>query len=86
MILHPILFSLQPILSLFSSNYGEVWLAVILRPIVFSLILMSMLWLLFQAVFRNWQKSGILVSLVLTEFYSYGPDLQLVGSTPPGWN
>jgi hypothetical protein len=33
---------------------------------------MSVLWLLFQVVFHNWQKSGILVSLVLTEFYSYG--------------
>ena len=72
MVIHPILFALQPILSLFSANYGEVWLSVILRPILFLLALVGILWLLLQAAFRNWHKSGILTSVIFFEVFSYG--------------
>jgi len=71
-IFHPILFSIFPVLFLFtlnidSLNYEEVILPIILVPIVSIGI-----WRLLSLVLKNKYKAGMIVSIGIVLFFSYG--------------
>ncbi len=69
---HVVLFGIYPVLALLSSNIHEVDLSVSFRAILVSgaaaLILFSLCWL----VFRNSGKAGMITSVILILFFSYG--------------
>lgn len=70
--IHVILFGIYPVLALLSSNIHEVDLRVSLRAILVSgaasLLLFSLCWL----VLRNAGKAGLITSVILVLFFSYG--------------
>jgi len=72
LIFHPFLFAIFPILSLYSYNIGEVVFRQTLVPLAIALGLMLFLLLLFKLVSRDNQKTGILTSIFLVLFFSYG--------------
>jgi hypothetical protein len=76
-ILHPFLFAIAPILQLFAHNVSELDLFDT-KPIFFALTFSALLFFLFILVFRNKQKAGILTSICLVIFFSYGHFTELL--------
>jgi hypothetical protein len=72
LILHPFLFALYPVLALFAINIQELDPADIYRALGVVLILAFLAFGFLRLVFRDWQKSGVLTSLLLLLVFSYG--------------
>jgi len=72
-VLHPFLFGLFPILFLYSQNIEQLPFSEILLPsgiiIAFVAIAFPLLWLVFK---KSINKAGIVISLFLISFFSYG--------------
>ncbi len=87
-VLHPIFFALFPVLFLFSHNREESLTPdQVLTPLVFSLLGVLLLWGLVNLVWKNWRKTGLVVSLVVLLFFSYGHlHTALTGVTAAGLN
>jgi hypothetical protein len=71
-VLHPILLSILPTVSLLSFNINDVGLGSAVRPLVLSLVGCGIVWLIAQKVVGNWHHSGLVTSLFLILFFSYG--------------
>lgn len=71
-IFHTFLLSVYPILGLYALNIGEAYLSEIYRPLIISVLLTLILLLLLNAALKDWLKSGLIASLSLLVFYSYG--------------
>jgi len=79
LIIHIFLFAIFPVAFFTVSNIAELWaigqgfvlskLAAIALVVLFFALL---LWVLLRYVFNDWHKSGVLVSLFLLMFFSYG--------------
>ncbi len=71
-VLHPFLMAVYPILALLAHNMSEMvpWSA--FRSLVVSLLLAIILFITLSFLLRNPYKAGILVTLFLFLFYSYG--------------
>jgi len=80
-VIHPFLFAIFPILVFYAYNMGELSFSVTLLPLAFAsgfaLLLLALSWL----ILRNVRKAGIVVSIFLILFFSYGYALDLV----KGW-
>ena len=70
--LHPLLFAIFQIISLYAYNQAEVSVMAIWRPILISLVLCVMLWLASNVWLNNWRKSAIITTWILLWFFSYG--------------
>lgn len=70
--LHPFLFALYPIFELRNSNITYVDSASLVRPIVLSILLTALIWAVLRLLVRDWQKSGIITTLVVISFFTYG--------------
>lgn len=70
--IHPFLFAIFPIAALRNHNIVYVELAAIGRPLILSLAITAILWLLVETVIRNWERAGLITSLTIILFYSYG--------------
>lgn len=70
--LHPILYSILPVLVLYSHNIRESWPSLMMRPIFFCLLLLFVSWIFFFVIFRDKHKSSIISSVWLILFFSYG--------------
>ena len=70
-IIHPFLFSIYPILFLYSQNISLVRISETIVPIIASIVLSCLLFFIFKIIFKSYQKSGILLSFLLLGFYSY---------------
>lgn len=70
--LHPFLFALYPILELRNHNITYVDADALFRPVVLSVLLTGLLWIVFRLLFGDWQKSGIITTLVVIAFFTYG--------------
>jgi hypothetical protein len=69
---YPIVFSAYPILALLASNVGQVKAGAGLRPLLISVGVTSVLFVLLYLIFRNWHRAGFLLTLLLALFFSYG--------------
>jgi len=71
-LIHPFLFGMFPILSLFLHNISEAPLSIILVPtaivIGFSILLLALSLL----IFKDWIKAALVVTFFLLLFFSYG--------------
>lgn len=80
-VIHPFLFAVFPILAFYAYNMAELSFSVTLLPLAFAsgfaLLLLALSWL----ILRNVRKAGIVVSIFLILFFSYGYALDLV----KGW-
>jgi len=72
LIIHPLLFSVFPILFLFSHNIEQLPINEMLIPIAVTACFALASWALLSAIFKNTRKAGLLVSLFLVLFFSYG--------------
>jgi len=72
-IIHPFLFVVFPILYLFNHNIAQsVLFYDILLPSIAGLCFVFILILLLWLIFKDWKKAGIIVSIFLVLFFSYG--------------
>jgi len=72
LILHPFLFALAPVLFLYNQNSAEIAAGQVLRPALVLLLAASAALALLGRVLRDWQRAGLLVTLGLALFFSYG--------------
>jgi hypothetical protein len=71
-IVHPLLFSIYPILFYYNYNKDQVPFRDSIIPLLISLSVSALLFLIARAVFRNSTTAGLIVSLALLLFFSYG--------------
>lgn len=84
-VFHPFLFALFPTLFLFSHNIGELLLNVIFMPTAIIVGSAMLLWFLLSLMLRDKEKAGLLVSLFLLLFFSYGHIYQAIKKTSFGF-
>jgi len=70
--LHPFLITGYMVIELFSENITEVPVTVIWRPLVVLLIFTTLFYFLLYWFTKNWQVAGLVLSLFLVLFFSYG--------------
>jgi len=70
--LHPFFFALYPILELRNYNITYVDSASLVRPMLLSILVTAALWVILRLFTREWQRSGIITTLIVISFFSYG--------------
>lgn len=76
---HPFLFGLFPVFSLYFSNYDQVTPEDLLRPAAVTVLLTIAVLGLTRLVLRSWQPAGLITSLFLLMFFSYGYFVRMMG-------
>jgi hypothetical protein len=71
-VLFPFLFGLYPVLALIAHNASEMNFSAGYRAILFSLLFTLFLFAISLAIIRDPVKSGLLVTVLILLFYSYG--------------
>jgi len=71
-IIHPFLFAAYPIVFLYAHNVQEVASASIYAPMIFALIFAAVLKALFAFALKDKLRSGIITSLFILIFFTYG--------------
>ena len=79
--LHPFLFAVYPITELRNFNIAYVDSASLVRPILVSLLSTALIWGLLRLLTREWTKSGIVTTLIVIVFFSYGHIFLQIQST-----
>jgi len=78
-VIHPFLFGLFPVLFLYSHNIGQLKFSETLLPsaitLVFTTVILTVLWLSLR---RNIKKAGVITSIILILFFSYGHVYELI--------
>lgn len=72
MVIHPFLFAIFPVLFLYSRNIGEVFVKWTLVPAGITLVSTVLLWLVLVFLCKEKNRAGLLLSLFLAYFFSYG--------------
>jgi len=70
--IHQFLFALYPILAIYSHNINEATFTQTLTPTIYTLTLTAIVFLVNSIIFKNFQKAGIITTLFLLLFFSYG--------------
>jgi len=70
--LYPFFFAIYPILELRNYNVAYVDPASLYRPILLSVVFTGLIWLLLRLVMKDWQRAGIIATLAILLFFSYG--------------
>ena len=84
LILHPFLLSIFPIIFLLSNNIQLLSLQDVVFPIFLILGFVFILWIFLGKLIKNKIKSGLIISLGLVLFFSYGHVYNLVVGIPIG--
>jgi len=71
-ILHPILFSIYPVIFSYSNNIGQVRFENVVEPLLFTVLFVSVGWGILRLILKDWSRSGGIASLLIILFYSYG--------------
>ena len=71
--IYPLLFGIYPILFLYQHNIAELTSDVMYVPILVTIILVSILLLALNLIYRSWDKSAVLVALLIVVFFNYYP-------------
>jgi hypothetical protein len=69
---HPFFFALYPILELRNYNIAYVDSAALIRPFLLALLFTILVRVVLRIVTGEWEKSGILTTLIVIAFFSYG--------------
>ena len=70
--IHPFLFAIFPIILLYSQNIHLLPIEEIIIPILLVVGLSTISWIILNYFLRNMLKAGLIVSLFLVVFFSYG--------------
>ncbi|MGB8251847.1 MAG: hypothetical protein WCF08_01415 [Anaerolineaceae bacterium] len=79
---HPALFTLYPVLALYTVNIHEVAIAVMWRPLLISLAGSILLLAILRLILRDWLKASLITSFIIFLFYSYGRLYEGLKTTP----
>jgi hypothetical protein len=71
-IFFPFLFAIYPVLALLAQNISQISPITLIRPLIFSLLFTSIVWLLSALLFRNWQKAALFTFVIQVLFFSFG--------------
>jgi len=77
-VFHPFLFALFPFIFLFSHNLGHVYFYQIIFPASITIILSIFIFLLLIIIIDDARKAGIILSVCLILFFSYGHVYDLI--------
>jgi len=77
-IFYHFLFAFFPVLFLYSHNIEEVSFDVVFVPLVLSLGLTCIVWIIFKLLLKNKQKAALLTFLFMFMFFSFGHFLNLL--------
>lgn len=69
---HPLLLTLYAPLGLGAHNIGQIPMSLLGRPLILSGLLAILVLLICRAFLRNWQMTGVVATLILILFLSYG--------------
>jgi len=72
LVIHPFLFAVFPILFLFSNNVNSVSPNEIIFPLLLVSLITALIWISLSFVLKSRIKSGLITSLGLIVFFSYG--------------
>ncbi len=70
--IHPLLVAIFPILALRNHNIIYVDLGSISRSLLLALLLAGIIWAVLTVVLKNSDKAGLITSMVMILFFSYG--------------
>ncbi len=70
--LHPVLFAIFPLLALWAANYDKLTPIDVFSAFVISLLITFFLYGVFSWIFKNRRKAGLLTTLLLLLFFTYG--------------
>ncbi|HVT00611.1 MAG TPA: hypothetical protein VHE53_00070 [Patescibacteria group bacterium] len=76
---HPFLFSIYPVLFLYSKNFKEYRETSIVVPLLFSLIFGTIVFLICKFIFKKIEEAAIVSSFVIFASLSFGRILDLIG-------
>lgn len=71
-VIHPFLFAAFPIIFLFSYNIDNLFPEEVFLPLFFIILITFLIWIIISFILKNKKKSGLIVSLGLVLFFSYG--------------
>lgn len=71
-IVHPVLFSVYPILFLYAKNINEVSMSDIFSPLSISILVTLLVWGIINKIEKNAEESALITSTFLFYFFSYG--------------
>jgi len=77
-VLHPFLFAVFPVLSLFSAHVGQVAASEVWPPLVAMTCISGALWMLLWPLLPEREKRGLAISVFLLAFFAYGPAIDYV--------
>jgi hypothetical protein len=83
---HPLLLSIYPILYLYARNIVFTPLNEVLRPFAISILVSALLLLGFRILLRDWEKAGVLGSLLVVLFFTFGHVANAVQAWLSHWN
>jgi len=83
-VIHPFLFAIFPTIFLFSQNVNSSLNEIIL-PILLTLGATVLIWILINQLLKNKIKSGLIVSIGLVLFFSYGHPFDLLNENFPSF-
>jgi hypothetical protein len=75
---YPLLLGSYPVLYLWATNYFLTPVFVVVRPLLFSLGLTGIIWLVCWIIFRDWRKASVAAIFPLALFFLYGHIYDLV--------
>ena len=78
-IIHPLFFAVYPVLFLYAHNIGYVLLNEVLILIAVTVIFSLLLFLLLNFILKSKEKAGLITSLFLLLFFSYGHFTNAIG-------
>jgi hypothetical protein len=81
LVIHPFLFALYPILALYVHNIDELLLNEAFLPVIITVGMVAIFWFLLQRRMKDIRKTGLLVSLLIVFFFSYGHVYNLLQNT-----
>ena len=83
LVLHPFLAAIYPAIALLAININQLRPTSAYRSLVLVLAAITILLILYRLLLRNWHRAGILSSLTVILFFSYGHLYQFVRSSFP---
>ena len=78
-IIHPLFFAIYPILFLYAHNIGYVLLNEVLVLAAITVVFSILLFLLLKFILKSKEKAGLITSLFLLLFFSYGHFVSIIG-------
>lgn len=79
---YPFLYASFSILALFALNINEVEINVLIRPLLISFLLTTILFFSLNFILKDWQKTALYTFFILILFFTYGHVYQLFKNLP----